>query len=89
MKAGFHHSKSDINRLYFSCKDGDGGMIGIFDCFRQEMTALATYLETTKDDSLVKNRERREKEIKTWNNIVSKRREKRNNKSLQKIERNK
>ena len=53
VKAGFHHPKSDIHRLYFSHENGGRTLSNFFDCFRQEMTALTTYLETTKGNYLV------------------------------------
>ena len=53
MKAAFHHPKSNTHRLYLLRKDGDRGLIGFFDCLRQDMTALARYLKNTIDNYLV------------------------------------
>ena len=49
-KGKYHHPKSNIHRLYLSRKEGGRGLIGAFDCHRQECTALATYLYESEDE---------------------------------------
>ena len=56
-KHGFHHPKSSIHRLYLSRKFGGRGLISTMDCYRQEYTALATYLndvDENRNDPLAK-----------------------------------
>jgi hypothetical protein len=53
-KYKFHHPKSDIHRLYLSRSLGGRGLIGAMDCYRQECTKMANYINSnTQDDPLV------------------------------------
>jgi hypothetical protein len=52
-KAKFHSPKADIHRLYMSRQEGGRGLIGAFDCHRQECTAMAKYLEKATDPLVV------------------------------------
>ena len=65
-KYKFHHPKSDIHRLYLTRKLGGRGLIGAMDCYRQEHTKMATYIEqNTLEDPLVES-VRRAEEKKTY-----------------------
>ena len=53
-KYKFHHPKSDNHRLYLSRKQGGRGLIGAMDCYRQECTKIADYIDkNTQGDPLV------------------------------------
>ena len=53
-KYKFQNPESDTHRLYLARKLGGRGLIGAMDCYRQEHTKMATYIEqNTLDDPLV------------------------------------
>ena len=42
---GFHHPKSNIHRLYTNRQDGGRGICSTYDCYEQECSSVAKYLE--------------------------------------------
>ena len=41
----FHHPKSNTHRLYISRKEGGRGVTSVLDCYEQECSSIAKYLE--------------------------------------------
>ena len=52
-KYGFHHPKSDTNRLYIPRMLGGRGVTSVTDCYQQECTGVAKYLDGNNWDPLV------------------------------------
>ena len=49
---GFHHPKSNTHRLYSSRADGGRGICSTHDCYQQECSSVAKYLEEATTDPL-------------------------------------
>ena len=49
---GFHHPKSNIHRLYSSRVNGGRGICSTYDCYQQECSSVAKYLEEATTDPL-------------------------------------
>ena len=52
-KYGFHHPKSNTNRLYIPREFGGRGVIRVIDCYRQECNGIANYLSNNNHDPFV------------------------------------
>ena len=52
-KYGFHHPKSNTNRLYIPREFGGRGVISAMDCYRQECNGIAYYLSNNNHDPFV------------------------------------
>jgi len=77
-KAGAHHPKSDVNRLYVPRSNGGRGLVSIEDSWKREMISLAHYI-ANKDDKYLQtvcNYEKREfnnKGILYWAEVLKQR----------------
>jgi len=49
---GFLHPKSNIHRLYSSRTDGGRGICSTYDCYQQEFSSVAKYMEQATTDPL-------------------------------------
>ena len=49
----FHHPKSNTHRLYISRKEGGRGVTSVLDCYEQECSSIAKYLEENEKEGSV------------------------------------
>ena len=49
----FHHPKSNTHRLYISRKGGGRGVTSVLDCYEQECSGIAKYLEANDEEICV------------------------------------